>query len=215
MNDSVITWTWKVSTPLHNGSGFSRAVFVDSCVQLSNRRAVLRKEAVKGAIRGTAEQLARWRGCTEIEADDASVPCIPVLKRIFAPDEKQRFYRFCGCVSTQEVIPYTVSSTKINPENRVAEKNTLRTIELVPEGTQFHGKIQLLAGRWDDTHSTDHKDLLFLLTALVSTEGIGGKKGTGFGRLECSEFKVNGTFYRDILATKETICILDELAKEK
>src|SRR5271157_3886157 len=140
MSDLLVTWNWNVSTPLHIGSGFSRAGFVDRCVRLEGDRAVIPSEAVKGAIRGAAEQLARWLGSQVTENEADSIPRIPVLQRLFAPDEHKSLYRFCGCVSANAVSAFSVSSTKINSETRSAEDNTLRTIEMLPRGMRFDGR---------------------------------------------------------------------------
>jgi CRISPR/Cas system CSM-associated protein Csm3 (group 7 of RAMP superfamily) len=214
MTDMEITWKWKVTAPLHIGNGFSRAGFVDRCVRVEKEHAVIPSEAVKGAIRGAGEQLARWLGATVKETEDASFPRIPVLRRIFAPSEDRRFYRFRGCISEQPVKPYTLTSTKIDPGTRVALDNTLRTIELLPRGATFLGRVQLLAGEWDDSAKCDSKDLLFLLVAIVSTEGIGGKKGSGLGRLQCLDLCANGKPYADILTKLEVMQSLRELVKE-
>ena len=214
MMDMEITWKWKVTAPLHIGSGLSRAGFADRCVRVEKGHAVIPSEAVKGAFRGTSEQLARWLGATEKETEEASLPKIPVLRRIFAPTEDRRFYRFRGCISEEKVKAYTLTSTKIDPRTRVALDNTLRTIELLPRGATFPGRIQLLAGEWDDNAKCDSQDLLFLLAAIASTEGIGGKKGSGLGRLQCLDLYANGQRYKDVLAKLEVIQSLRKLVKE-
>lgn len=104
--DLDISWKWEVVAPLHIGSGFSRAGFVDRRVRLEGGRAVIPSEAVKGSVRGAAEQLARWMGAVIKENDEESFPRLPVLKRIFAPDESRAYYRFCACVSSY-LLPLT------------------------------------------------------------------------------------------------------------
>ena len=216
MNDLEITWKWEVTAPLHIGNGFSRAGFADRLVRIDKKgHAVIPSDAVKGAIRGSAEQLARWLGLQEEEKEETSYPKLPVLRRIFAPTETSSFYRFPGCVSEQAVAAYTFTSTKIHPTNRSAEDNTLRTIELLPSGMTFAGKVQLLAGDWSDVSKPDHKDLCFLLVAISSTAGIGGKKGNGLGKLQCKELRVNGVSYSDLLTKLETIQLLRKLVVEK
>lgn len=214
MTDMEITWKWMVTAPLHIGTGFSRAGFADRCVRMEKGHAVIPSSAVKGAVRGAGEQLARWLGATERETEEASLPRIPVLRRIFAPSEDRRFYRFRGCISEQQLRPYTLTSTKIKPETRVADDNTLRTIEFLPSGATFRGSVQLLAGEWNDDAKCDSKDLLFLLAAIASTEGIGGKKGSGVGRLQCLDLRAGGQPYADVLTRLEAIQTLRKLVKE-
>ena len=212
MSDLEITWKWDVTAPLHIGSGFSRAGFADRLVRIEeDGHAVIPSDAVKGAIRGSAEQLARWLGSKQKEIEDASLPVIPVLKRIFAPSETSSFYRFPGCVSEEPVKAYTFASTKIDPDSRTALDNTLRTIELLPGGVTFSGKVQLLAGEWTDETNRDYKDLLFLLAAIASTTGIGGKKGSGVGKLKCRDLSAGGTPYSGLLTKVETIQTLRTL----
>ena len=176
MENIAITWRWETSRPFHIGSGFSRAGFVDRTVRLEDGYAVLPSDAVKGAIRGSAEQMARWLGSKVKESDTESIPRIPVLRNIFAPDEERMFYRFCGCRSRERIDAYTFSSTKINSDTRFAEDNTLRTIEILPKGVVFEGRIELLAGDWRNPTSPEYQHVLYLAAALAATESIGGKR---------------------------------------
>jgi len=211
MGNMELRWIWKTVTPSHIGGGYSRAGFADRTVRLEGGHAVLPSEAVKGAIRGSAEQLARWLGAKEEENEMESIPRITVLQRIFAPDETERYYRFCGCRSERPVTAYTYSSTKINPETRSAADNTLRTIEMIPGGLEFAGRIQLLAGDWNDSGSADYRDAVFLAAAVAATEGIGGKKGSGLGRLACVKLEIGNACATpvltkaDIFQTLETV----------
>jgi CRISPR/Cas system CSM-associated protein Csm3 (group 7 of RAMP superfamily) len=214
MGNLEISWQWKTATPFHIGSGFSRAGFVDRAVRQENGFAVIPSSAVKGAIRGAAEQLCRWLGVRETESDTESIPRIPVVRRIFAPNEQRSFYRFCGCRSSQAVTAYPFSSTKIDRETRSAQDNSLRTIEMLPSGVMFEGRIQMLAGEWGNPDSTDYQDALFLAAALAATESIGGKKGTGLGLVECQQIKIGALPGRDLLTKPDTMTKLRKLIAE-
>ena len=53
----------------------------------------------------------------------------------------------------------------------------------------------------------------FLLAAISSTEGIGGKKGAGLGRLQCLDLRAGGQPCKDVLTKLEVIQSLRKLVK--
>lgn len=54
---------------------------------------------------------------------------------------------------------------------------------------------------------------MFLLAAIASTAGIGGKKGSGLGKLQCRELCAGGKSYSGLLTKVETIQTLRSLVK--
>ena len=63
MTDVTLRWTWTFRSPLHCGSGISRAGLADRLVQLDEQNnPVIVGDAVKGALRMSAEQVAAWLG---------------------------------------------------------------------------------------------------------------------------------------------------------
>jgi len=199
MCNQVLSWTWTTAGPLHIGNGFSRAGFVDRAVRLDPAgHAICPGSAVKGAIRGSAEQLVRWLLASSghplpEESDRESFPRSEVVRRIFAPGDRGPLYRFTGCRSMLPCRPQTYSSTRIDLSSGSAMDQTLRTIEFLPKGIVFEGRIELSGGDWShDNDSSDGKDALFLAAAIAATERIGGKKGLGTGRVLCGNIAVTG-----------------------
>src|ERR1039458_4197280 len=84
MKDIEVKFHWKFAGPLHVGVGLSAAGYADRLVRLLNGMPQIPGEAVKGAIRGSAERIARWlEGIEGAEAEDNSAPRNRVLQRLF------------------------------------------------------------------------------------------------------------------------------------
>jgi CRISPR/Cas system CSM-associated protein Csm3 (group 7 of RAMP superfamily) len=205
MNSVELNFHWTFTGPLHMGTGLSAAGYADRLVRLVNGVPQIPGEAVKGAIRGSAERIARWlEGIEELEAEDNSAPRNRVLQRLFASGEKAAFYRFQGANFTGGGTKTRVSATAIG-ENGVALDETLRTVEVWSRGADFEVVIRGYQGSWDDEQTDDWRDLLFLKAAIMATEGLGGKKGIGYGQLACC-----GLSGCEILSRTETIRMLRE-----
>jgi CRISPR/Cas system CSM-associated protein Csm3 (group 7 of RAMP superfamily) len=185
MKDIEVKFHWKFAGPLHVGVGLSAAGYADRLVRLLNGMPQIPGEAVKGAIRGSAERIARWlEGIEGAEAEDNSAPRNRVLQRLFASGEKAAFYRFQAARFAAGGAKATVSATAIG-DNGVALDETLRTVEVWSRGADFEVVIRGYSGCWDDEQADDWRDLLFLKAAILATEGLGGKKGIGYGQLTC------------------------------
>ena len=63
----------------------------------------------------------------------------------------------------------------------------------------FEGRIELLAGDWRNPTSPEYQHVLYLAAALAATESIGGKKGTGLGRLQCRDVKIGNILAEPLL----------------
>ena len=193
MTTLAITWTWKVTSSLHIGTGLSRPGHADRLIRIENGSPVLPGDAVKGALRGCAEQLLRWLDPdAPKELDERSFPRHPVLRNLFAPREREVLYRFppavfCGPAGS----PFLLSSTAIERKNGVALQDTLRVVEAWQRGAEFEVAVEGYGGNWSDSSSDDRSHLTFLLAAILSTDRIGGHKGAGFGQLDCSKLTTN------------------------
>ena len=63
MPEIRVAWTWNSTSPLHVGSGLSRPGVADNLVQRDHEgNPIIPGEAVKGALRMAAEQVAAWLG---------------------------------------------------------------------------------------------------------------------------------------------------------
>lgn len=189
MANMIITCVWTMTGPLHIGSGLSRAGDIDQMVRTDgNGRAVIPGDAIKGAVRQSSELLLRWLLHPQNLPynDRDSFPDHPVIHRIFSPNEKGPFYRFCT-----PKLEYTntmpISSTAIKRPENVAMDNSLRKIENVTPEANVSIKIEGENGFWNESTSYDYNDMLFLASAIVATEGIGGNKGTGLGKIKITK----------------------------
>jgi CRISPR/Cas system CSM-associated protein Csm3 (group 7 of RAMP superfamily) len=188
MTPVTITFTWKVDAPLHVGTGISRAGGADRTIRRRGEEAILPGDAVKGALRGAAEQIESWLLGEDKIADTGNVPTNHVLRRIFAgrhsPGEEPILFRFKPASSSQAKHDVSrLSFTRID-ESGVAEDNTLRVIEAANRGVEFKIEIQCFAP--GEPASIDD-DLLFLGACILATEAVAGKKALGWGHVECSE----------------------------
>ena len=82
----TIDFHWQLQDFLHIGTGMSRAGYADRTIRVDSEGAVfLNGGAVKGAIRGSAERIARWLYPNiPAEREDESMPKHPMLRRVFA-----------------------------------------------------------------------------------------------------------------------------------
>ncbi len=196
MAELTIRFTWKVETPLHVGTGMSRAGYVDRVVRSHDGRPYLPGDAVKGAIRGSAERLYHWLVPTaKPEADDekSSLPRNGVLCRIFAPEAlkastyaepaaSSAAYRFPPSLSLDPAKTDRSASTRIDSETGAAMGHTLRFIERWVRVETFPIAIEASGGDW--AREPDFLDLQFLFMAVLCADAVGGKRGIGYGRVE-------------------------------
>ncbi len=216
MSTLRIEWVWRLDGPLHIGSGLSRIGHADRLIRRDrDRRPHLPGDAVKGAIRMSAERLLRWLDSeTGLEPEDKSLPSHPITRRIFNPSDEGAYYRFLPGELPANAAPFTISSTALSAESRVARTETLRTIEASSRLDQWLIKIEAEGGNWEDQESQDWKDCLFLLAAIVSADNIGGKRGSGFGRvaLQDAPLSIGGPSV-DRLRDESTILKISEHAR--
>jgi hypothetical protein len=161
-------------------------------------------EAVKGAIRGSAERIVRWliHPRPLEEEKDNSIPRHPALRRIFAcrlssehtlgalppcqglegtAGRPPAAYRFSAPRYLGGGRLCATASTAINPERGVAEESTLRVMQHWSAHAYFAVTIDGRGGEWDDISSRDYLDLVLLVAAFAATAQVGGKKGNGLG----------------------------------
>ncbi len=164
MSGFKLEFTWVFDTPIHFGTGLSRSGFADRLIRLdANKNPYLPGDAVKGAVRGSAERLARWLGApVKVEAEDHSLPGHPVLERLFrASDENGRYYRFGAGRFERGGSNVTFSSTAIDQKSGAAKDDTLRTLQAWSRGARFRIGIHGFQGDWEDPDSHDRAELLF------------------------------------------------------
>lgn len=197
MQQVIVEFDWKIRTPLHIGTGMSRIGGPDRLIrQDAHNEPYIPGEAVKGAIRGSAERLAGWLS-GHVPGDNAdSAPRNPVLRRIFQTSSIYTcdvWWRFEPALKHKgSASPRTeLASTAIDPDSEVAKDHTLRVMEALWGGVLFKGRIEAFAADWSEPA---RQDLLFLCAAVLATEGIGGKKGIGFGRIECEDLRCTGPY---------------------
>jgi len=189
-----LTAVWRVSGSLHIGTGLSRNGVADRIIRIgpSTGRPMVPGDAVKGAIRGLAERTVRWLApTTEPEGRDDSVPKHPALRRLFRVQSGEALYRFFPAIHIKGGKPVSVAGTSINPETGVARDETLRVLQSWSGGSTFRLRIEGRGGEWLDSNSRDYLDLILLLAALVSTDGIGGHKGTGQGAVTIEDLQLS------------------------
>jgi hypothetical protein len=204
----VIEATWSFPEAVHIGTGLSREGAADRLIRVERRRKkrlsadddqpddlekwdprdlievpLIPGDAVKGAIRGSAERVVRWLvPDLREEAADHSLPEHPAVGRIFA-SQAQPFYRFSAAryIDRSGGRKARISGTAINSETGIAKEETLRVMESWGGGASFQFLIEGFGGHWKDADSTDHLDLALLLAAFLSTTSVGGRKGAGYG----------------------------------
>jgi len=183
-----LTAKWYIAAPLHVGTGLSRASIADRTVRLirdpvtGEMIPVVPGDAVKGAVRGSAERLVRWLAPDLAdEEEDHSLPVAPALRRIFRSAPGAPFYRLYPATYIKGGKAFTRTSTAIERGTGVAKGETLRTTQAWAQGSEFSIRIAGRGGKWDQVDSPERRDLGLLVAALVAVDLLGGKKGTGHG----------------------------------
>ncbi|OGL45037.1 MAG: hypothetical protein A2161_03250 [Candidatus Schekmanbacteria bacterium RBG_13_48_7] len=181
--DIEIKFQWKINFPLHVGTGISRINRADRLIKMKNGFPYIPGEAVKGAIRGNAERIAAWFFS---KSKPQPLSTHPVIERIFSPKDDSTYYKFhpADCAGGATASK-TVSFTAIDSDSGIALDESLRTIEALCRNSIFKVRVSCLSGSWDQNQSRDWEDLRFLLAAILATDAVAGRKGIGFGRVQC------------------------------
>ena len=198
MPEICVAWTWESTSPLHVGSGLSQPGVADSLVQRDRAgNPIIPGEAVKGALRMAAEQVAAWLGEEQDYGTAGNAePTVWPLVRLFGGEGAGRCTAATlvkpskshgnGSPSSpppaSDERPHVFTSTAIDRRTGTARNDTLRKTEFVPRGLRFEARYT--AGVTDG--ETDVVETL-LLAALAAVESVGGKAGIGWGRMKLVE----------------------------
>ncbi len=199
---------WQFRSPLHLGTGLSQPGFADRIIRRNGRGEIeMAGDAVKGAIRLSAERLVGWSGVSQpAENDEDSELRHPALKRIFVNADGRRF-RFQPAIAA--VHTFRSASTAIEESTGTAKHDTLRIVENVASGSEFNVVITA------DGPGVSDADVELLTVSILLTAAIGGRRTAGLGQLECKNLTIKGApppnarewAARTIKYIKETPCI--------
>ncbi len=190
MRRFAVRWTWRLTSPLHCGSGISRPGVADRLIYRDHeRKAVIPGEAVKGALRMSAEVIATWL-VREAEIYEQRQPLEPrrvPVARIFGGDAHAHFTAARPMPDDARSAKHpVVASTSIDPGTGTAKDETLRKSEVLSPGPRFESSY------WADVPSEDVDAVATLfLAALAATESIGGKAGIGWGRVSLDQVQAS------------------------
>ena len=198
MPEICVAWTWESTSPLHVGSGLSQPGVADSLVQRDREgNPIIPGEAVKGALRMAAEQVAAWLGAPQDYGTAGNAePTVWPLARLFGGEGAGRCTAATlvkpskshgnGSPSSpppaSDERPHVFTSTAIDRRTGTARDDTLRKTEFVPRGLRF--EAQYTAGVAEDEAEVVET---LLLAALAAVESVGGKAGIGWGRMKLVE----------------------------
>ena len=202
MAEIEVAWIWRSTSPLHVGSGLSRPGVADSLVQRDREgNAVIHGDAVKGALRMSAEQIAAWMGAPKEELEERyaeqgnAEPRLWPLARLFGGDATAGCTARCTPAKIVEQddekadakARQVFAATAINRDTGVARDKTLRKTEIVPPGLRFSASYRASVAYDEDEVNTIET---LLLAALASVDSIGGKAGIGWGRVALDKVTV-------------------------
>ena len=217
MSSLRIEFRWEILDLLHIGTGLSRIGYADRVIRVDHKGIpFIPGGAVKGAVRGAAERVARWL-CRSIppETETESMPKHPMLRRIFAPQPGDPFCRFVDArLAGPAGEPMRLSSTAIN-DSGSAKANTLRTIEAWNGSGNFASTIEVLCPELTAYRASRGFDLDLLLAAILSVEAIGGKKNSGFGAVKCALLKADGIDIAQHFTPDRLVALGNELEREE
>lgn len=220
MAEIRVAWVWESNSPLHVGSGLSRLGVADSLVQRDPAgNAVIYGEAVKGALRMGAEQVAAWLGASQEKnyaSQGTAEPCSWPLARLFGGEAVARCTPATlvenGEPSRRGTRTQVFTSTAIDRTTGTAREKTLRKTEIVPPGLSFRASYHVSV--IDDEVAV----VATLLTAAVTAvETIGGKAGIGWGRMSirsiCVDVDGGARETADLLSPERLESLRQEIVK--
>jgi len=199
-----LTWTWALKSPLHPGSGHELPGYADRLVQKdADGNPFIPGDAVKGALRLSAEEVARWLGVGNLydtsgggPGDKPPEPGWAPLAALFGGKAQAHF----SPISIQKGATRRIASTALDADGR-AKDETLRTIEVVDAGASLSGRVEV----WVADELAKAVETL-LVAALAATESLAGKAGIGWGRVDLCDVKLAGrSVVPDQVCSKERL----------
>lgn len=185
-----MTWTWTTLSSLHCGSGLSEPGYADRLVQTDLKgNPVLLGDAVKGALRMSAEQVLSWLKANDAHYHHSShtgsaEPEHAVLAALFGGAGRQHYAP--GTLGSTAVAKTVTAATAIDRHSGRAKDDTLRYIESVDRGARFECRCTI----WFDREQLVEPSITLLLAALAATESVGAKAGIGWGKVKSEDAKV-------------------------
>ena len=184
MPEIRVAWTWESTSPLHVGSGLSQPGVADSLVQRDREgNPIIPGEAVKGALRMAAEQVAAWLGAGQDYGTTGNAePTAWPLARLFGGEGTGRCTAATLVPTPSLDSPdrrHVFASTAIDRETGRARDDTLRKTEFVPSGLRFAARYTAGVAEGEVVVVET-----LLLAALAAVESVGGKTGIGWGRVK-------------------------------
>lgn len=183
MNTLRFTWKWQLASALHHGSGLSSPGYADRLIQRDGvGRPYITGDAVKGAIRMSAEALTHLPGSGFDAADAASM-----IDLLFGATADAHFEPARPTTQTANRTggARTIAQTSVDPKTGAALDNTLRKTEVLSKGRIVEsGATFRLDGQ--DAENTAKLGKFFVF-ALAGTEWIGARTGAGWGAIKLTE----------------------------
>jgi hypothetical protein len=144
-------------------------------------------DAVKGALRASAEEIAAWLDVPQQYPKDAPAEPTRYLFAALFGGAGQHHYSPAKLLPRSSAAAFIIPATAIDPHTGTARTDTLRSIETIAPPARFECACQL----WLETSIEQDAETL-LAAALSATESIGAKAGIGFGRLRVEQLRRNG-----------------------
>lgn len=184
MRKVELSWTWATESPLHCGGGLSRPGVADRLIQrMSDGRPFIPGDAVKGALRMSAEQIAAWLDReTQYEDREPVEPTKLALALVFGGNADAHFTAATPNQQADSPSAFVFASTKIDSDSGTADDQMLRKTEALNPGCQFDARVTV---HFDDSLDGKQVDaaVTLLAAALAATEHVGAKGGIGWGRV--------------------------------
>lgn len=184
MQQIEVTWVWRTLSPMHCGAGLSSPGYADRLVQADESGTpLIVGDAVKGALRMSAEQVLAWLGydSAPYQRSSYSGPAEPVhsvLSTLFGGRGRHHFTPG-HLVDPTKWKKAVTAATAIDRRSGRALDETLRYIESVAPGAEFRCSCTW----WIADRSMLEPSVTLFLAALAATESVGAKVGSGWGRV--------------------------------